>query len=107
MAAAPLASPTPDVVRSSPARKSESRASEIPTGASAGSPVDAAATLAARGEAAMAAGHWNEAATIYDRLLRSYPKDAAAATWHRKLAAAEAAIAAEGVPFAAPPPSAK
>jgi ribonuclease E len=106
-AAVPLASPTPDVVRSSPARKSASRARETPTGASAGSPADAAATLAARGEAAMAAHHWNEAAAIYHRLLRSYPKDAAAATWSGKLAAAEAATAAEGTPFAAPPPSAK
>jgi hypothetical protein len=104
-AAAPLTSPTPDVVRSNPARKSESGASETSTGASAGSPADVAATLVARGEAAMAANHWNEAAAIYHRLLQSYPKDAAAATWYRKLAAAEAALAADSTPFAAPPPS--
>jgi hypothetical protein len=58
-----------------------------------------------RGEAAMAAHRWNEAAAIYHQLLRRYPKDAAAQAWHGKLAAAQATIAAESTPFAAPPPS--
>ncbi len=106
---APLASPTSGAVRSNPAKKSASRASEAATGAPAGSPADVpadtTATLVERGEAAMAAHRWNEAAAIYHQLLRSYPRDAAAQAWHGKLAAAEAAVAAEGSPFASPPPS--
>jgi hypothetical protein len=100
--------PSPDATRSSPAKKSRARASEAPMSAPSGAPADPAAeaitALAGRGDAAMAAHRWTEAAAIYHQLLQSYPADASAPAWRKKLAAAQAAIAADTGQFAAPPP---
>jgi anti-sigma factor RsiW len=57
---------------------------------------------AARADRLYAEGHWSEAARAYRELLRRDPRNANAARWRQRLAAAEAAIAPETPAATAP-----
>ena len=66
--------------------------------------VDPALARASRAETLMTERHWNEAITIFRELLRRYPTHPAAPAWRQRLAAAQAALAADTGQLPSPPP---
>lgn len=64
---------------------------------------DPALARASRADTLIAQRRWGEAIVILRDLLRQYPTHASVPTWRQRLAAAQAAQAAETGQFAAPP----
>jgi hypothetical protein len=67
-------------------------------------PPDPALQLAARAQGFMDAHRWRDAIAAYADLLRRYPQHPLAPEWRRRLATAQAAVAADTGQFATPPP---
>ncbi|HEY4187748.1 MAG TPA: zf-HC2 domain-containing protein [Polyangia bacterium] len=79
-------------VKKSKARQSEGANADADVGPADGDP---ASVLVVRAEGLMTAHRWAAAVTAYRDLLRRFPKHPAAPTWRNRLAAAQAAAAAE------------
>ena len=91
-------------------KKSIANEDKAPTAAPAkpadtrAAPADPALALASRADGMMRERRWADAVAAYRELLRRYPAHPAVAVWRQRLAASQAALAADTGQFAAPPP---